>query len=111
MINLGMGGIGYCEELTNVKARDFEVPASGGGMYLTSYNPELAEYFELGKEIVCYRGLDEAIELLRYYLGRPEECRAISDRARARCLREHRWLHRYRDILRLLGVLKQSDVA
>ena len=28
-INLGMGGIGYSERLTNVKTRDFEIPGTG----------------------------------------------------------------------------------
>src|SRR5437667_269656 len=29
VINLGMGGIGYSEDLTNVKTRDFEIPEPG----------------------------------------------------------------------------------
>ena len=32
-INLGMVGIGYSESLTNLKARDFEIPGTGGGMF------------------------------------------------------------------------------
>lgn len=104
-INLGMGGVEYSESLTNVKGRDFEVPGTGGGMYLTSFNPDLAQHFEIGREIVCYRNRDEMVELIRYYLTRPEEAEAIAERARARSLREHRWLHRYEAMLRILGVL------
>jgi hypothetical protein len=104
-INLGMGGIGYSEELTNVKTRDFEIPGTGGGLYLTSFNPDLALHFRIGEEIVCYRNRDEMLELIRYYLRRPEEARAIADRARQRCLRDHRWLHRYDRVCQLLGIL------
>lgn len=104
-INLGMGGIEYSEMLTNVKGRDFEIPGTGGGMYLTTFNPDLAQHFVAGEEIVCYRNRDEMLELIRWYLRHPEEADAIAERARARSLREHRWLHRYEKMLSILGVL------
>ncbi|MFH1922005.1 MAG: glycosyltransferase, partial [Planctomycetota bacterium] len=94
-INLGMGGIGYSERLTNVKTRDFEIPGTGGGIYLTTFNPDLAQHFDIGREIVCYHSREEIVELIRYYLARPEEAREIARRGRQRCLAEHRWLHRY----------------
>ncbi|MEA2488571.1 MAG: hypothetical protein QOH21_363 [Acidobacteriota bacterium] len=105
VINLGMGGIEYSEELTNVKGRDFEIPGTGGGVYLTSYNPDLAQHFTIGEEILCYANHDEMVELIRYYLARPDEAQAIAARGRARSLREHRWLHRYETMLELLGIL------
>lgn len=105
IVNLGMGGIGYSEELTNLKGRDFEVPGTGGGVYLTSFNPDLAQHFEIGREILCYRNRDEMLELIRYYLARPEKAAAIARAARERSLREHRWLHRYETMLRVLGIL------
>ena len=107
-INLGMGGIGYSESLTNVKTRDFEIPGTGGGVYLTTFNPDLASHFEVGREILCYHSRDEMLELIRYYLARPEEAAEVARRGRARCLSEHRWLHRYRSILRTLGVLEEA---
>lgn len=105
-INLGLGGIGYCETLTNVKTRDFEVPCTGGGLYLTSFNPDLALHFRVGEEIGCYRNRDEMLELIRYYLARPDEAASIAGRARERCLAEHRWLQRYTTMCRALGVLR-----
>jgi len=107
-INLGMGGIGYSEWLTNVKARDVEIPCTGGGVYITSYNPDLALHFDIGKEIVCYRTNDELVELLRYYLAHPDEATEIAQRGRERCLKEHRWLHRYVKICKVLGIVKIS---
>lgn len=108
-INLGMGGIGYSEELTNVKGRDFEIPAVGGGVYLTSYNSDLAQHFVVGDEILCYRTRDEMIELIRYYLAHEQEARAIAHRGRARCERDHRWLHRYLKICTALGILEGGE--
>jgi len=108
-INLGMGGVEYSESLTNVKGRDFEIPGTGGGVYLTSYNPDLAQHFIVGEEILCYRNRDEMIELIRYYLARRDEAAAIARRGRERSLREHRWLHRYESMLRTLGIFKDPN--
>jgi len=108
IINLGMGGIGYSESLTNVKTRDFEIPGVGGGAYLTSFNPDLAQHFVIGEEILCYRNRDEMLELIRYYLSRPGKAQAIAKRGRERCLREHRWLHRYRRVCQILGILAEG---
>lgn len=103
-INLGMGGIGYAEHLTTLKGRDFDIPCSGN-LYLTSFNPELAVYFQVGKEILCYRTAEELIEMIRYYLVRPDEAAEIAAAGRKRCLSEHTWYHRYEAICRTLGVL------
>lgn len=105
-INLGMGGIGYSEWLTNVKTRDFEIPCSGGGIYLTSYNPDLALHFDIGREIVCYRTNDEMLELIRHHLAHPAEADTMAERARHRCVNEHLWYHRYLKILGILGILE-----
>ena len=105
-INLGMGGIGYSETLTNVKARDFAIPGTGGGMYLTTYNSDLASHFEIGKEIDCYRSREDLIDRVHHYLKVPDECEAMVSRARERCLQEHRWLHRYLAVLEMLGVIR-----
>jgi hypothetical protein len=104
-INLGMGGVEYSEWLTNVKGRDFEVPGAGGGVYLTSFNADLAQHFTVGEEILCYSSRDELLELVRYYLRHDDERVGIARRARERALAEHRWLHRYERLLRILGVL------
>ena len=107
-IILGMGGVGWSEYLTNVKGRDFEVPCTGGGMYLTSFNPDLALHFDVGREIVCYRSRDEMLELIRYYISHQEEAREIAKAGRVRCLNEHRWLHRYIKICKILGIFEDS---
>ena len=109
-INLGMGGIGYSESLTNVKGRDFEIPAVGSGVYITSFNPDLAQHFHIGKEIVCYRNFEEMVELVRYYLRHPEEAQDIARKGRERCLSEHRWLHRYQKMLSIIGVLEPKNI-
>jgi hypothetical protein len=108
-INLGLGGIGYCETLTNVKARDFEAPAIGAGVYLTSFNADLAQHFHIGREILCYRDIDEAVDLIRHYLKHIEEADAIASAGRLRCLNEHRWLHRYQYVCGVIGLCQMPS--
>jgi hypothetical protein len=110
LINLGMGGITFAENLTNVKARDFEIPATASGAYLTTFNADLAQHFVIGKEILCYQSRDELLDLIRYYLKHPDESRRIAEQGRERCVREHRWLHRYLRICRVLGILSPDEV-
>ncbi len=104
-INLGCGYIGHSKRLTNVKGRDFDVTGTGGGAYLTTFNSDLAQHFQIGKEILCYHSFDECLELIRYYLDRPEQCKAMAKQARERTLKEHRWLHRYIKICQYLNIL------
>lgn len=79
-------------------------------MYLTSFNPDLSLHFDVGREIVCYRSRDEMLELIRYYLSHPYEAKQIAQAGRKRCLREHRWLHRYLKILSALEILDSSPL-
>jgi len=100
-INLGIGSATL--HYTTIKGRDFECPGVGG-CYLTTYNWELAEWWEIGKEILCYRNLEEAMEIISYYKNRPEACLKIAQAAFRRAAREHTWAHRFRGIFAQLGL-------
>jgi hypothetical protein len=104
LVNLGIGGVGYSDRITCLKGRDFEIPATGG-MYLTTYDPELAELFEVGRELSCYRNEIDCAEQIHYYLENPEAAVKIGAAGRARCLRDHTWETRFTELLRWLGVL------
>jgi len=103
-INLGHGGIGYSENLMNVKTRDFEAPAVGTAAYLTTFNPDLAPSFDIGREICCYHSDQDLIEQTVSLLSDKECLLDIARRGRQRCLNDHTWVHRFVRILELLGV-------
>jgi len=99
--------VGYASStdlFTNVKGRDFEVPLSGGGPYLTTFNSDLALHYEIGKEILCYRTVEEAVELIRYYLLRTTQADQIALAGRKRALSEHTWESRFRYIIDRIGI-------
>jgi spore maturation protein CgeB len=80
--------------------RAFEIPMSGG-LELTSYNEELASYFENDKEIVLYKDFDEMVEKCRFYLNPAHESlvNKMKIAARKRAEGEHTWYHRFSKIL------------
>lgn len=46
---------------------------SCGGFCLTNYQPEIAEYFEEGRELVIYYNLEDMLQKADYYLTHEEE--------------------------------------
>lgn len=99
-INLGLGMATV--NLSTTKNRDFECPGVGA-CYITSYNWELPEWWDLGREILCYRNVEELIEMICWYRNRPDECLRIAQAAWNRCAREHTWEIRLRKLFRELG--------
>lgn len=106
-INLGFGGVAGHRETYCLKGRDFEVPMSGG-LYLTEEHEELSRFYEVGKEIVTYRGIEDLISKIRRLLANPGEAEAIRVAGRARALREHTWEMRFSKILGILGIIDRQ---
>lgn len=103
MMNLGMGFASPSHTLTTLKTRDFECPGSGA-CYVTTFNWELALHYEIGREILCYRSLEELVEIFSFYRRRPEDCLKIAQAAYARCQRDHTWERRFRDLFERMEV-------
>lgn len=49
-----------------------------GGFCLTNYQPEIAEFFEDGTEIVMYTGMEDMANKVEYYLQHEEERAAVA---------------------------------
>ena len=63
--------------VTQVKLRDFEVPAAGG-FYLVERTEEYDEFFRPGVEVETWGTLGELIDKIRYYLSHDAERRRIA---------------------------------
>ena len=88
-----------------VNLRSFEIPMSGG-LALCKYNPELADYFEEGKEILFYHTNEDLIEKARYYttVASETELMQMKSLARLRAEGEHTWWHRFTKVFDELGI-------
>jgi hypothetical protein len=99
---LGLGGIGWSEQLKNVKGRDFDAPLVGA--YATSHNPDLAPFFSIGHEIATFSNVDEAIDVLRELIRDDTRRAGLAAAGRRRCLHDHTWDGRFRKIAQVLGI-------
>ena len=88
-----------------INLRHFELPMSGA-LQFTTYNEEIASYFEDGKEIILCKSRDEYIEKARYYLSeaRQKDRMAMKIAARKRAENEHTWMKRFSIVFDLMGI-------
>ena len=71
-INLNLSASSKTEYEDQIKGRTFEVPACGSFL-LSGYADNLEEYFNIGKEIVCFKDFKNMVELIVYYLKHEKE--------------------------------------
>lgn len=106
-INIGFSGCGSTHEsderIVQVRLRDFEVPMSGG-FYMVEYMEELEEFYEIGKEIVCYTGPEDLAGKVKYYLAHDAERETIRRAGYERCQRDHSWQRRFEMAFREMGL-------
>jgi spore maturation protein CgeB len=83
---------------TQMKARHFEINYNGG-FQLADFAAGLDDYLDIGKEVVCYKDVDEASTLIKYYLNNDEEREKIKLKGFERSVREHTYQARLKAIL------------
>ena len=86
-----------------IKGRSFEIPGCGG-FQLSGSAEDLDNYYDIGKEIVCFEGVDDLKEKACYYLSNEDERAAIAQAGYQRTLREHTYAHRFASIFKRLGL-------
>jgi spore maturation protein CgeB len=96
---LDQSGGTYTEQ---IKGRNFEIPGCGG-FQLTGNADNLKQYYQDGREVVIFHDDDELIDKIRFYLAHEEERCAIAQAGHERTLREHTYVHRFRDIFSTMG--------
>lgn len=106
-INLGFSSCGEThlggERILQVRLRDFEVPMSGG-FYMVEYMEELEEFFDIGREIVCYENREDLADKIKYYLAHDGEREEIRLAGYRRCLGDHTWHKRFAAAFKEMGL-------
>jgi hypothetical protein len=90
------------EPIPHIRLRDFEATLCRA-CYLTGYTDEIAEFYDLGKEIDTYRTSEELVEKARFYLTRPLEAERLREAGYQRSLREHTWKERFKLLFKKIG--------
>ena len=73
-----------------------------GAMLITDYKDNLGELFKIGKELVCYKNIEELIELIKYYATNDKERKIIAKNGQRRTLTEHTYFNRMKEMLDIL---------
>ena len=80
-------------KIRQIHLRDFEAPMSGA-LYFVEHQQELEDFYEVDREIVCYRSREELLEKARFYLAHPEEASRVRKAGYERAQRDHTWRRR-----------------
>lgn len=75
-----------------------------GGFCLTNYQPELEEYFEIGKDLEVYHNLKELEDKIAYYLKHEDERIRIAINGYKKVREKHSLKGRMLDVLAYIGI-------
>ncbi len=89
-----------------MRGRIWEV-CLAGGFLLTEYFPGIENYFEIDREIVCFKNAKEMIDKIDYYLTHEAERRAIAKAGWERAARQYTSLQMLSEIFRQI----KDDIA
>lgn len=78
---------------SGIPLRIWDVLGSGGFL-LTNYQAELPYYFEEGKDLVCFDGIEDLREKVGYYLAHEEERREIARNGYRKVKEKHSYVER-----------------
>ena len=76
------------------------------GFLITNYQPEIADYFEIGKELVVFNDFGDLYEKIDYYLAHEEERREIAEAGYQKVCAEFGYLSQ---IEKIKGVLEEHE--
>jgi spore maturation protein CgeB len=85
-----------------IKARNFEVPGCGGFL-MTTPAENLEDYYEIGREVICFESFYDLVDKIQYYLDHDGERVAIAQAGYLRTLEQHTYENRFREIFRRIG--------
>lgn len=77
-----------------------------GGFLLTNYQPEIAECFVDGEEVVMYTSLQDAVEKCAYYLEHEEERKQIAENGFKKVQEVFQYEDKLREMLVTVGILE-----
>lgn len=76
-----------------------------GGFLLSNYQPELAEYFVDGEDIVMYTSMEDALQKCAYYIEHEAERKAIAENGYRKVKEQFGYEDRIITMLRTAGLL------
>ncbi|MDC0857711.1 glycosyltransferase [Rickettsiales bacterium] len=82
------------KRVTQIRLRDFEAPACKI-CYITEYSEELEEFYEIDKEILCYKSKEELLDKIKFCLENDSFREQIAKAGFQRVIKDHSWHNRF----------------
>lgn len=89
--------------IPHVRLRDFEAPMCRT-CFLTGHTDEIAEFYDIGKEIDTYQSEQELVDKTRYYLANLQAAERLRTAGYERARRDHTWVRRFQQLLQAIGL-------
>ncbi len=90
--------------IKQVRLREFEATMSGA-FYMLEYVEEIEDFFNVGKEIICFHNSHDLISKINYFLKHPEERENIRQAGYIRATKNHTWQKRFTNSFKIAGLL------
>lgn len=103
-IILGIGTVGYSNDVFTLKQRDFDAPMAGA-LYVTHRNPDLTALYREGEEIACYENDKECLDVIKFYLSRPELQCSIARAGWRKAVSRDSWDSRIAQTFKKVGLI------
>jgi spore maturation protein CgeB len=88
--------------IPHVRLRDFEAPMCRS-CFLTGHTDEIAEFYEVGKEIDTYNSPEEFVDKVRFYLSHAQAAEKLRELGYQRARTDHTWRRRFERLFREAG--------
>ncbi|MCR5735843.1 MAG: glycosyltransferase [Lachnospiraceae bacterium] len=85
--------------ISGLPLRIFDIMGCGG-FVMSNHQDEIADLFEIGKEIETYKSLDELIDKCGYYLSHEAERGKIARKGYEKVCEKHTWDQRLKEMIR-----------
>jgi len=72
--------------------------------YLTGYTDEIAEFYEIGKEIDTYSSPEELVDKAKFYIDHPNEAEKLREAGYQKALSDHTWECRFEQLFKEIGI-------
>jgi spore maturation protein CgeB len=102
-IILGIGTVGYNNDLFTLKLRDFDAPMAGA-LYITHRTPELQQLFKEDEEIAFYEDERQAAEKIKKFLASPTLLEQMGSKARVKACQLYSWEKRLAAAFAYIGI-------
>ena len=73
--------------------------------YLTGHTNEIAEFYEVGREIDTYRTPEELKDKTHFYLTHAGAAEKLREAGHRRAVRDHTWKRRFEELFFKIGMI------